>query len=162
MARKSGQSILYTVLLLPTLVIVLSLAIDVGAIEMQQLRIRSALDMATVDAAAVVDVPYYTQTGVLRLDSTQAEAVARQFLYRNLQKLGASIGGDAGAASVVAAARYRVLNQFPARDPFTGQRLDRPAICVEVTVSHRTGLMHWFGLPEEIRLTLHSVAEVRR
>ena len=162
MNKKAGQSILYTVLLLPTLLIVMSLAVEVGSVQMQRLRVGWALDMATVNAAAVVDVPYYTDTGVLRLDSTQAEAVGRQFLYRNLQKLGPSIGGDAGAASIAATARFAVVNQLPARDPFTGHRLDRPSICAQVAVTQGIGLMRWFGGPQEIRLTVHSVAEVRR
>ncbi len=162
MNRRAGQSILYTVLLLPTLLLVMSLAVEVGSVQMQRIRIGWALDMATVNAATVVDVPYYSQTGVLRLDSTQAEAVARQFLFRNLQKLGPSVGGDAGAASIAATARFAVVNQLPARDPFTGHRLDRPSICAQVVASQGSGLMRWFGMAPEIRLTLHSVAEVRQ
>lgn len=162
MNRKAGQSILYTVVLLPTLLLVMSLAVEVGSVQMQRLRVGWALDMATVNAASVVDVPFYTETGVLQLDATQAESIGRQFLYRNLQKLGPSVGGDAGAASIAAAARFAVVNQLPARDPFTGRRLDRPSICVQVAVTQGSGLMRWFGMPQEIHLTLHSVAEVRQ
>ena len=162
MNRRAGQSILYTVLLLPTLLLVMSLAVEVGSVQMQRLRVGWALDMATVNAAAVVDVPYYAETGMLRLDAAQAEAVGRQFLYRNLQKLGPSVGGEAGAASIAATARFAVVNQMPDRDPFTGRRLDRPSICLQVAVTQGSGLMRWFGMPQEIHLTLHSIAEVRR
>jgi hypothetical protein len=162
MKRRAGQSVLYTVLLLPTLLLVLSLAVEVGSVQMQQLRIRWALDLASVSAAGVVDAGYYARTGLLRLDATRAEAVGRQFLYRNLQELGAAVGGDPGAAAIAASARLVVVNEVPARDPFTGRRLDRPAICIQATVAQGSGLMRWFGMPPEIHLTLHSVAEVRR
>ena len=162
MKRQAGQTILYTILLLPTLLLVMSVAVELGSVQMQQLRIRSALDMAAVSAAGVVDARYYAQTGLIRLDGTRAESVGRLFLYRNLRRLGAAIGGDAGAASIAATANFIVVNQVPARDPFNGHRLDRPSICIQADVAQDSGLMRWFGMPREIQLKLHSVAEVRR
>lgn len=161
MHGKRGQSILYTVLLLPTFLLVFALAVDLGTAEMQQLRLRSALDIAAVDAATAVDTRHYSESGRLRLDPVQAPAVARRYLYANLLGLARSVGGTDGAARIAATAQIQVVNQVPGRDPFTGMAIDRPAICIQIHVPYRTSVMRWWGGPGGIVLTVHSVAEIR-
>ena len=38
MTRSRGQSVLYAVLLMPTLILVFALAVDIASLQMQQLR----------------------------------------------------------------------------------------------------------------------------
>ncbi len=158
---QRGQSVLYTVLLLPTLILVFALAVDVGSLEMQKLRLRWAVDLATVGAATAVDGAAYARTGRLRLDPEAATAVARGYLYRNLARLGTSVGGEAGATMIANEAEVAVINDVPARNPFTGATLDRPAVCARIRVPYRTGLMRGFGLPDHVQLTLAADAELK-
>jgi hypothetical protein len=149
---------LYAVLLLPTLMLVFGLAIDIGMLQMQQLRLRWAVDMATVDAATVADAAVYTQTGRIQLDPVLATDVAREYLYLNLAKLGNSVGGDQGARAIANTAEIAVINQLPARDPFTGAMLDRPAISARIRAPYRMSLFPWLGINQ---LTITSSSEVK-
>lgn len=152
---------LYAVLLLPTLMLVFALAIDIGTLQMQQLRLRWAVDMATVDAATVADAAFYTQTGKVQLDSALAPQVARQYLYLNLARLGSSVGGDSGASMIARDADISVVNQVPARDPFSGAWLDRPAICARIHVPYHMNLLPWLARVGANQLTITSNAEVK-
>lgn len=152
---------LYAVLLLPTLMLIFGLAIDIGMLQMQQLRLRWAVDMATVDAATVADAVAYTQTGRIQLDPALAPEVARQYLYLNLARLGTSVGGDLGASAIARDADISVINQVPARDPFSGAWLDRPAISARIRVPYHMSLFPWLGRFGAEQLTITSNAEVK-
>ncbi len=162
MRSKRGQSVLYTVLFLPTLILVFGLAIDIGMLQLQKLHLRWALDMATVDAATVVDAASYTQTGRLRLDEVRAPAVAREYLYRNLVRLGSSLGGDSAATEIARSAEIAVTNQVPAPDPFSGVVLDRPAVSARIQVPYRTSFLHIFLGRPDVLLTITADAEIKR
>lgn len=153
---------LYAVLLLPTLMLIFGMAIDIGMLQMQQLRLRWAVDMATVDAATVVDAASYTRTGRLQLDPVLAPAVARQYLYLNLARLGSSVGGDLGANTIARNADIAVVNQVPARDPFSGAWLDRPAICARIRAPYHMALLSSIAHLGANQLTITSNAEVKR
>ena len=161
MRARRGQSMLYAVLLLPTLMLIFALAIDIGMLQMQQLRLRWAVDMATVDAATVVDAPAYGQTGRLQIDSALAPGTARQYLYLNLARLGTSVGGDDGAFTIARDADISVINQVPARDPYSGAVLDRPAICARIGVPYRMSLFPLLGGFGTNQLTITSNAEIK-
>jgi len=154
--RARGQSALYAVLLMPTLILIFALAIDLAGLQMQKLRLRYAVDLATVTAATLVDTPYYTRTGRLRLEPVTATATAREFLVRNL----AGMPGVESPVAVAAAADISVVNRTPAIDPYTGGHLDRPAICARIRVPHRFMLLGWVGL-NEVELTIAAHAEIR-
>ncbi|TMF19727.1 MAG: hypothetical protein E6I31_13360 [Chloroflexi bacterium] len=87
MSRSRGQSVLYAVVLIPTLMLVFALAVDVATLQMQKLRLRYAVDLATVTAAMAIDSEYYSRTGRLQLDPTNAALTAREYLLRNLDGL---------------------------------------------------------------------------
>jgi hypothetical protein len=161
MRARRGQSMLYAVLLLPTLMLIFALAIDIGMLQMQQLRLRWAVDMATVDAATVVDASSYGQTGRLQIDPALAPGTARQYLYLNLARLGTSVGGDNGAFTIARDADISVINQVPARDPYSGAVLDRPAICARIRVPYRMSLFPFLGGFGTNQLTITSNAEVK-
>jgi putative Flp pilus-assembly TadE/G-like protein len=154
--RSRGQSALYAVLLMPTLILILALAVDMAGLQMQKLRLRYAVDLATVTAATRVDAPHYSQTGRLQLDPAAATATAREYLVRNL----AGIRDVAAPLAIAAAADITVVNRTPAVDPYTGGHLDRPAICARIRVPYRFMLLGWVGL-NEIELVVAADAEIR-
>ena len=161
MHARRGQSMLYAVLLLPTLMLIFALAVDIGMLQMQQLRLRWAVDMATVDAATAVDAAAYAQTGRLQIDPALAPSVARQYLYLNLSRLGTSVGGDDGAFMIARDAEISVINQVPGIDPYSGVALDRPAICARIHVPYRMSFLPWLGRFGLDQLTVTSDAEVK-
>lgn len=156
MTRYRGQSVLYAVLLVPTLILVFALAVDIASLQMQKLRLRYAVDLATVAAATSVDRSYYSQTGRLRLDPPLAIATTRDFLIRNLS----GMPGIAEPAQVAAAAEITIVNQTPAADPYTRAYLDRPAVCARIHVAYRFLLLGWIGL-RVVDVPVSSHAEIR-
>ena len=156
MTRARGQSVLYAVLLMPTLILIFALAVDMAGLQMQKLRLRYAVDLATVTAATLVDAPFYSRTGRLQLDPLTATATAREYLVRNL----AGMPEIEAPAAIAAAADITIVNRTPAIDPYTGGHLDRPAICARIKVPHRFMLLGWVGL-NEIELTIAANAEIR-
>lgn len=156
MSRSRGQSILYAVLLMPTLVLVFALAVDIAGLHMQKLRLRYAVDLATVAAATAVDAQYYSRSGRLRLDPVVANATAREYLLRNLSGL----PDVPDAATVAADADVTVINQLPGVDPYSGIRLDRPAVSARIRVPYRFSLLGWVGL-RAVQLTIAADAEMR-
>jgi uncharacterized membrane protein len=155
--RARGQSILYVVLLMPTLILIFALTVEVGQLQMQRLRLGYAVDLATVSAATAVDAQYYAQTGHLRLDQDAALAVTRTYLDQNLT---ASLG-PSQAALVAAAADITVINQTPSADPYTGVRLDRPSVSARIHVPYRLTLLGFVGQVSAGRLTLAAHAEIK-
>lgn len=154
--RRRGQSVLYSVLLMPVLILVFALAIDIGSLQMQKLRLRYAVDLATVTAATDVDTGYYSRTGQLQLDAEAAARTARGYLLRNLSGL----ADTPNPTAIAAAADITIVNHVPALDPYTGMRLDRPAVCARIRVPHRFDLLGWIGL-RSVDLTVAANAEIR-
>jgi len=153
---RRGQSVLYSVLLMPMLILVFALAVDLGSLQMQKLRLRYAVDLATVTAATDVETGYYTRTGRLQLDAAIAAATAREYLLRNLSGL----ADKPNPAAIASAADITVVNRVPALDPYTGTRLDRPAVCARIRVPHRFDLLGWIGM-RSVDLTVAADAEIR-
>ena len=158
MSRRRGQSILYVVLLMPALLLILCLTVDVGQLQLQRLRVRSALDLATLSGATSVDRTYYAQTGRLRIDPEAARQTTRDYLTRNLQE---SLGG-ALAASIAAGAEIAVVNNTPGNDPFTGARLDRPSISARIRVPYHLSLLGFVGVLGRGRMILASNSQIRQ
>lgn len=156
MSRSRGQSVLYAVVLIPTLMLVFALAVDVATLQMQKLRLRYAVDLATVTAAMAVDSEYYGRTGRLQLDPTNAAVTAREYLLRNLDGLPDISSPEA----ITSGADITVINRVPARDPYTGMTLDRPAVCARIHVPHRFSVLGWIGV-RTVELTVAANAEIR-
>jgi hypothetical protein len=141
---------------MPTLILILALAVDMAGLQMQKLRLRYAVDLATVTAATMVDKPYYSRTGRLQLDPASATATAREYLVRNL----AGMPDVAAPLAIAAAADITIVNRTPAIDPYTGGHLDRPAICARISVPYRFMLLGWVGF-NEVELVVAADAEIR-
>ena len=154
--RSRGQSALYAVVLMPTLILILALAVDMASLQMQKLRLRYTVDLATVTAATRVDAPHYTRTGTLQLEPTAATATAREYLLRNL----AGMPEVAAPLAIAEAADITVVNRTPGIDPYTGGRLDRPAICARIKVPYRFMVLGWIGI-REVELVIAADAEIR-
>ncbi|HEY9287758.1 MAG TPA: hypothetical protein VIT43_07025 [Candidatus Dormibacteraeota bacterium] len=153
---QRGQSVLYAVLCFPVLLLIFAFAIDLGLLQLDNLRLRYALSLATVTAATSVDQTFYSTTGHLRLDPATAIPAARRSLYENLAGLQEAIDANTLAAN----AEITIINQVPARDPFTGSILDRPAICARLRVPHRFAMLGWIGL-SQVETTITADAEIR-
>ena len=157
MNRRGQSSVLYAVILMPTLFLIFALAIDLGALELERLRLHYALDLATLTAATSADATFYSQTGQLRLDPQQSAAVTREYLIRNVTSL-----SEIGSPDQVAReAEITVLNQVPAKDPYSGALLGRPAICARIKTPYRFNLLTWVGL-RTVSITVTSSSEIRR
>jgi hypothetical protein len=141
---------------MPTLIVILALAVEIAGLQMQKLRLRYAVDLATVTAATLVDAPNYSRTGRLQLDPAAATATAREYLVRNL----AGMRDVADPLAIAAAADITIVNRTPAIDPYTGGHLDRPAICARIRVPYRFMLLGWVGF-SEIELVVAADAEIR-
>ena len=155
--NRRGQSVLYAVLLMPTLFLIFALAIDIGELQLDRLRLRYALDLATVSAATAADANLYSRTGQLRFDDEAAVALTREYLVRNLGIL----RDTEQVTDMAAAAEIRVLNQLPARDPYSGRVLDRPAIAARLRASHQFNLLAWIGI-RRADITVTASSEIRR
>jgi hypothetical protein len=141
---------------MPTLILILALAVDMAGLQMQKLRLRYAVDLATVTAATRVDAPQYSRTGRLQLDPAEATATAREYLVRNL----AGMREVAAPLAIAAAADITIVNRTPAVDPYTGGHLDRQAICARIRVPYRFMLLGWVGF-NEVELVVAADAEIR-
>lgn len=157
MSRQRGQSALYAVLMMPLLLLVLALVADVGALQIERVRLRWAQDMSLVDAVTEVDADRYANTGELRI-AGGATSVYRNYLVANLASLQGVMADGATPGSVADGAEVAIVNQVPGTDPFTGQRLDRPAICARIRVPVRTALLHLAGLGSSQQLTITGSA----
>lgn len=151
---QRGQSIVYIVLLLPALLLVLATSIQVALLQASALRLRSALDLASVGGATVVDTDFYARTGRLRLDSRRAATAARDLLARNL-------AGITFGRSIALSAEITVLNEVPARDPYSGVVVDRPSVCIRARLPVAAGLLRLAGAPPWLILTRTADAELR-
>jgi len=141
---------------MPTLILIFALAVDMAALQMEKLRLRYAVDLATVTAATAVDAPYYSRTGRLELDPPAATDAARQYLLRNLS----GMPDITGPESIAAAAEITIINRTPAVDPYTGGRIDRPAVCARIKAPYRFMLLGWLGL-NQVELSVAADAEIR-
>ncbi len=160
--RSGGQSVVYAVLLLPVLMLILAIVTDIGALQMQKVRLRSALDMAAVDAAQEIDAEHYARTGTLQLDTVRAEAAARRFLVYNLEPLQHQLGGRDVVETVAREADIAIVNEVPARNPFTRVTLERPGVAARMQVPIKTGLLHLIAIRDTVTLTIAVDAEIKR
>ena len=72
---------------MPMLLLIFALAIDIGTMQLERLKLHYALDLATVTAASNVDKTFYSATGQLRLDPSAAILTTRESLFQNLTRI---------------------------------------------------------------------------
>jgi hypothetical protein len=143
---------------MPTLLLVLSLTVEMAQLQMQRLRLGYAVGLAAVGGASSVDKSYYARTGRLRVDGELAPAITRNYLERNLVE---SLGAEQ-AGAVADEAEIAIVNDAGGTDPFTGMRLDRPSVCVRIGVPYRLSLLGFVGALATGRMSLASNAQIRQ
>ena len=157
-AGQRGQVALYAVLLFPLLMLVLSLVLAVGTIEGLRARIRAQLDMAALVGTQALDFDALARGGAPRLVEATADALAREYLARNLAALGDQL--QASPADIAQSAEI-VVSNAPGTDPITGAPDTAPTVSIRIRVPARIPLLGLAGLSPTIELTLTGSAAAR-
>lgn len=157
-AAERGQVAVYAVLLFPLLMLVLTLVLAVGTLEGLRTRIRAQLDMAALTATQALDFDALARGATPRLVPSSADALAREYLARNLaalsDQLGASPDGIAQSAEIV-------VSNAPGTDPITGAPNTAPTVSIRIRVPARIPLLGLAGLAPTVELTLTGSAAAR-
>lgn len=155
---ERGQVAVYAVLLFPVLTLVLALVLAVGSLEVLRTRLRAQIDMAALTATQALDLPALVAGGPPRLDESEAEALAREYLARNLAATSDLLA--ASPAEIAAGAEIAVTNER-GMDPITGAPIDAPTVSIRVTVPARIPLLGLAGLSPTVTLTMTGSAAAR-
>ncbi len=155
---ERGQVAVYAVLLFPLLMLTLTLVLAVGTIEGLRTRLRSQLDMAALTATQALDPAALAAGEPPRLDPVAAEALAREYLARNLAATDASL--VASPAEIAAAAQV-VVSNAPGIDPITGAPTTAPTVSIRIAVPTRIPLLELAGLVPVVTLTVDGSAAAR-
>ena len=157
MHPQRGQAVLYAIVLSPVLLLCLALAVELGALQLEKQRLRSAIDEATTVAAARDAAGGAT----VSLDPARTAALVRQSLADNLAPLESHFDG-VSATQVAEAADVAVVVNVPAADPMgTGSMLTRPTVEARVRAPVKAGLLGLVVLPTSVTFTLVSSADLR-
>ena len=157
-AGQRGQVAVYAVLLFPLLMLVLSLVLAVGTIEGLRARIRAQLDMAALVGTQALDFDALAGGRAPRLVEATADALAREYLARNLAALGDQL--QASPAAIAQSAEI-VVSNAPGTDPITGAPDTAPTVSIRIRVPARIPLLGLAGLSPTIELTLTGSAAAR-
>lgn len=154
-ASERGQIALYAVLLFPVLMLVLALVLTVGELEAHRARLRAQLDMAALTATQALDFAALARGEAPSLIPEEAEALAREYLARNL-----AAAGVASPASISASAQVSVT---PAgqRDPITGRTVGGPTVSIRASAPAALPLLSLIGFPTSVAVTVTGSAVAR-
>jgi hypothetical protein len=157
-AGERGQVAVYAILLFPLLMLVLSLVLAVGTLEGLRARIRAQLDMAALTATQALDFDALARGEAPALIVPTADALAREYLARNLAALGDQIGTSPAA---IAQAAEIVVTNAPGTDPITGAPDTAPTVSIRIRIPTRVPLLGLAGLAPTVELTLTGSAAAR-
>ena len=157
-AGERGQVAVYAVVLFPLLMLVVSLVLAVGSLEMLRSRLRAQLDMAALTATQALDLGALARGGQPALVPAKAEALAREYLASNMAALGDQllIAPDAVARSAEVAVSNR-----PGTDPITGLADTAPTVSIRIRVPVEVPLLGLAGLRTRVDLELTGSAAAR-
>lgn len=131
---ERGQVAVYAILLFPLLTLVLALVLAIGTVEGLRSRLRAQIDMAALVATQALD-PSALATGAQpRLDPARADALAREYLARNLAGTDNALVESAGAIATDATI---VVSNAPGVDPITGATNDAPTVSIRIRAPAR-------------------------
>ena len=155
---EQGQVAVYAILLFPVLTLVLALVLAVGSVESLRTRIGAQVDMAALTATQPLDLSALSRGEQPSLIESQAEALAREYLARNLAAttdlLAASPSDIASGAEIV------VINERGI-DPLTGAPIDAPTVSIRVSVPARIPLLGLAGLAPTVTITITGSAAAK-
>jgi hypothetical protein len=152
---ERGQVALYAVLLFPVLMLVLALVLTVGTLEAARSRLRAQLDMAALTATQALDFPALAAGEPPSLVAEEAEALAREYLARNLAAVGVT-----SAASVAANAQVAVVSNGEV-DPIRGVIVEAPTVSIRASVPTELSLLTLIGLQTTVSVTVAGSAAAR-
>ena len=155
---ERGQVAVYAVLLFPLLMLVLSLVLAVGSLEDLRTRIGAELDTAALTATQALDVQGLAAGQPPRLVAQQADALAREYVARNLA---ASSDLVAESPTAIAASAQVVVTNVPGVDPLTGIAVTAPTVSIRVQVPARVPLLSLAGIRSVVTLTVTGSAAAR-
>jgi hypothetical protein len=150
-ASQRGQVAVYAILLFPLLMLVLTLVLAVGTLESLRSRTRAQLDMAALTATQALDFDALAHGAAPQLNEATADALAREYLARNLAVLGDQL--QASPADIAQSAEI-VVSNTPGIDPITGASDSAPTVCMRFRVRARIPLLGLLGVSSIVVLTL--------
>lgn len=153
--QARGQVALYAVLLFPVLMLVLALVLTVGELEAQRARLRAQLDMAALTATQALDFSALAAGQPPALVADEAEALAREYLARNLAAAGVSSAGSVAASAQVAIVG---LGQV---DPVRSVVVEAPTVSIRASVPTRLPMLTLIGLQPTVMVTVTGSAGAR-
>ena len=157
-ANESGSAAATTMILLPLLLVVLTGALELGALRAVAYRATAAADLATLVAINDHDEVEQTRSGALR-PSADAEQVARAYFAMNLSSTAVALADSPGA--IAASADIAVFRIAPATDPATGWTYARPAVRIVARVPVRTPAFRALLLPAVTTVTVRAASSAR-
>ena len=153
--EERGQVALYAVLLFPLLMLVFALVLTVGELEAHRARLRAQLDMAALTATQALDFAALARGEPPSLVPEEAEALAREYLGRNLAAAGVpSPAAIAASAQVVVTASGQV-------DPITGRTAEVPTVSIRASAPADLPLLTLIGFPSALPVTVSGSAAAR-
>ena len=156
--HERGQVAVYAVLLFPLLMLVLVLVLAVGSLEDLRSRIGAQLDTAALTATQALDPPALAAGQPPRLVPAEADALAREYVARNIAASGDLV---AESPSAIAAGAQVVVTNVPGVDPLTGLAVTAPTVTIRVQVPARVPLLSVAGIGPVVTLTLTGSAAAR-
>jgi hypothetical protein len=155
---ERGQVAVYAIVLFPLLMLTLALVLAVGSLEDLRTRLRAQLDMAALVATQALDPVGLADGDPPRLDPVAAEALAREYLARNLAAPDALL---AASAVDIAASAEVVVSNDPGIDPITGAPNTAPTVSIRITAPARIPLLGLAGIAPVVTLTIDGSAAAR-
>ena len=156
--HERGSAILYTIVLSPLIMMCLALALDAGSLQLEKAKLRSAADVATESASAVLSRDLGSSVD---LDTMRAQETTRQALADNLTPLTSALVGTT-SDDVAASAEVVAVTVVPAANPFQrGAVVERPTLFARVQAPVSSGLLAVAGVPATVTLTIVSSADLR-
>lgn len=150
-----GQVALYAVLLFPVLMLVLALVLTVGTLEAQRARLRAQLDMAALTATQAFDFAALAAGEPPSLVADEAEALAREYLARNLAVVGVPSAARVSANAQVAVVAVGEL------DPIRGTVTEAPTVSIRASVPTQLSMLTLIGLDPVVSVTVTGSAAAR-
>ena len=155
---EQGQVAVYAILLFPVLTLVLALVLAVGSVESLRTRIGAQVDMAALTATQALDLSGLSRGEAPRLIESQAEALAREYLARNIATTTDLI---AASPSDIASGAEIVVTNERGTDPLTGAPIDAPTVSIRVSVPARIPLLGLAGLAPTVTITITGSAAAK-
>ena len=156
--HQRGQVAVYAVVLFPVLMLTLALVLAIGSVEDLRTRLRAQLDMAALVATQALDPVALAAGESPRLDPLAAEALAREYLARNLTATDPLL---AASARDIAASADVVVSNLPGTDPITGATNVAPTVSIRIAAPARIPLLGLAGIAPMVTLTIDGSASAR-